>query len=371
VSAKTVESGVALTIDGLEVAYANAVAVSDITLSVKVGQHATLVGPSGCGKTTLLRAIAGLETPLRGRIALFGRTVFDAGLGIDVATERRQLSMMFQSYAIWPHMTVFDNVAYGLRLRRVAKAEITRRVSEALELVGMADYAERDAPRLSGGQQQRVALARSFVFGPKLLLFDEPLSNLDARLRARMRIELKELTARIGITSIYVTHDQEEAMALSDLVMVLDRGRVQQIADPRTAYFRPATAFVGEFMGASNLLPVRHIRPHAESGLAEAELDNGATIICHGSPAPGTPASVLVKTVHVALAAELPPASINQWRCRIVSSVFVGDFVEYVLDWNGLRLRSKDLSTRFFEDGWEIYCHIQPEHAALLARAAD
>src|SRR5690606_24675672 len=192
---------VALEIVDLRISYGSLEVVKGVTITADAGSHLTLVGPSGCGKTTILRSIAGLEKPSGGRISLFGRPVYDSAAGIEVSAEHRDVSMVFQSYAIWPHMTVFENVAYGLRLRKVARAEIDQRVMAALAMVGLEEQAHRPSPMLSGGQQQRVALARSFVFDPKILLFDEPLSNLDAKLRAQMRHELKELTSRLGITA--------------------------------------------------------------------------------------------------------------------------------------------------------------------------
>jgi iron(III) transport system ATP-binding protein len=190
----------------------------------ETGQQVTLLGPSGCGKTTTLRAIAGLERPSAGLIRIGEQVMYSSAAGINVRAEKRGLSMVFQSYAIWPHMTVFENVAYGLRVRRKGKAEIEEKVRAALDLVQMGDYAGRHASQLSGGQQQRVALARACAFSPAVLLFDEPLSNLDAKLRGDMRIELRELQHRLGVTSVYVTHDLEEALAMSDQIVVMRRG---------------------------------------------------------------------------------------------------------------------------------------------------
>jgi len=208
----------------LVVRYGAVTAVRGVSFSVAAGEHLTLLGPSGCGKTTTLRAIAGLEKPTAGEIRIDGTVVYGAGSRVQVPPERRGLSMVFQSYAIWPHMTVFDNVAYGLRVRRESETAIAERVGWALDLVQMGELAGRSASKLSGGQQQRVALARAFVFSPSVLLFDEPLSNLDAKLRAEMRIELKELQRQLGITSVYVTHDLEEALAISDRIIVMRNG---------------------------------------------------------------------------------------------------------------------------------------------------
>src|SRR5918912_4069150 len=219
-------------VEDLVVHYGAVVAVKQASFAVRHGEHLTLLGPSGCGKTTTLRAIAGLEQPSAGEVRIGGRTVYSSSRPVSVPTEKRGVSMVFQSYAIWPHMTVFDNVAYGLRVRRMGKKEIAEKVQWALNLVRMGDLADRSAARLSGGQQQRVALARSFVFSPTVILFDEPLSNLDAKLRAEMRLEIKELQHQLGITSVYVTHDQEEALAISDWVIVMNTGIIEQIGTP-------------------------------------------------------------------------------------------------------------------------------------------
>jgi iron(III) transport system ATP-binding protein len=355
----------AVEIENLVIRYGTFEAVRGVSVDAREGEFVTLVGPSGCGKTTTLRAIAGLEAPTSGRISLFGRTVFDSEKHIDVPTEFREISMVFQSYAIWPHMTVFDNVAYGLRVKKTPKEEIHGRVMKALEMVGLAEYAQREAPMLSGGQQQRVALARSFVFNPKVLLFDEPLSNLDAKLRAQMRIELKELTAKVGITSIYVTHDQEEALALSDKVVVMDRGIIRQQADPLTIYFRPIDRYVADFMGASNIIEVKSASPDS-SGAIRAQTMNGGVIIGSGPMPKQGAAAVAIKSVHLNLTQEYPEGAPNAWKVTVTRRVFVGDVIEYFVNWDGIELRSRELSTKLFEEGQAIFCNVSPDHAVLL-----
>src|SRR5882762_4852668 len=259
----------------LVVRYGEAIAVAGVSFTVARGEHVTLLGPSGCGKTTTLRAIAGLETPTGGAIRIGGETMYSAVERRNVPAEKRGLSMVFQSYAVWPHMTVFDNVAYGLRVRKLPRAEIATQVERALDLVQMRAFADRSAALLSGGQQQRVALARALAFSPRVLLFDEPLSNLDAKLRAEMRVELRELQRRLDITSVYVTHDQEEALAISDRVIVMNVGVIEQIGTPEQIYNRPKNRFVADFVGSANLIKGRVRGPRVAASALEFVAEGG------------------------------------------------------------------------------------------------
>jgi iron(III) transport system ATP-binding protein len=229
--------------------FGHVLAVDRVSLQIEPGELLTLLGPSGCGKTTILRIVAGLETATDGRVFIGEADV------TRLPPNARDVTMMFQSYALFPHLTVFENVAYGLRVQKSPEAEIGRAVQEVMELVGMTGMEGRSPSALSGGQQQRVALARSLVLNPKVLLFDEPLSNLDAKLRKRMREEIRLLQQRLGITAIYVTHDQAEALAISDRIVVMDRGRISQIGTPLQLYHEPANRFVAEFIGEANFLP--------------------------------------------------------------------------------------------------------------------
>ena len=242
---------------GLVKMFGTVTAVNDLSFEAKAGEFLTLLGPSGCGKTTTLRLVAGLERPDRGEIQVGGRLLSSATSGLFVPPERRGMGMVFQSYAIWPHMTVFENVAFPLQELRVPRAEIRERVMTILGTVGLGELHARPAPMLSGGQQQRVALARALVSNPEVLLLDEPLSNLDARLREEMRFELREMQAKLGITSVFVTHDQAEAMTLSDRIVVMNAGRIEQEGSPQEVYQRPSTRFVMDFLGRANHLPAR------------------------------------------------------------------------------------------------------------------
>lgn len=239
----------------LSKAFGSILAVDNIDLDLAEGQLLALLGPSGCGKTTTLRMVAGLERPSSGQIVLDGKVLANAEMSIE--PEKRKLGMVFQTYALWPHMNVFENVAYGLRRARYRNADIHERVKEVLDIVGMSGYGERPATNLSGGQQQRVAVARALATRPNVLLFDEPLSNLDAVLRETMRFEIRSLQQRLNITAIYVTHSQEEALAIADVVGVMNAGRLQQMAPPQELYTRPRTKFVASFVGLSNTIQAK------------------------------------------------------------------------------------------------------------------
>jgi ABC-type Fe3+/spermidine/putrescine transport system ATPase subunit len=224
-------------------------AVDGVSFTIQRGEIFTLLGPSGCGKTTTLRLVAGLEEPDGGEISIAGKPVAVPARGFYLPPEKRQLGMVFQSYAIWPHLSVFENVAFPLRVRRESNEIVQRRVAHALEIVGLGGFADRGATQLSGGQQQRVALARALVYEPEILLLDEPLSNLDAKLREQMRVEIRALQLKLGLTVLYVTHDQAEAMTLSDRIAVINRGRFEQVGTPEQVYETPASPFIAEFLG--------------------------------------------------------------------------------------------------------------------------
>jgi putative spermidine/putrescine transport system ATP-binding protein len=244
----------AVVIDNVAKQYGSVIAVQQLSLSIRRGEFLTLLGPSGCGKTTLLNMIAGFEAPTSGRIAIDGRDV------TNVPPYQRDTGMVFQNYALFPHMSVFDNVAFGLRMRKLDKAAIARGVERALDMVKLAGMEKRGVKQLSGGQQQRIALARAIAFGPRVLLLDEPLSALDKNLRTEMQFELKELHQKTGLTTIFVTHDQGEALSMSDRIVVMSRGEIQQISAPLELYSMPANSFVASFIGEINRLPAARLK---------------------------------------------------------------------------------------------------------------
>jgi len=353
----------AIEVRDLVVRYGSVIAVRGVTFTVGAGEHLTLLGPSGCGKTTTLRAIAGLEKPASGEIRIGGAPVFSSSLSVNIPAERRGLSMVFQSYAIWPHMSVFDNVAYGLRVRKLPASEVTAKVREALELVQLGELGARSASKLSGGQQQRVALARAFVFSPSVLLFDEPLSNLDAKLRAEMRVELKELQRRLDITSVYVTHDLEEALA----IVVMRDGVIEQVGTPGEIYDRPRNTFVADFVGSANLIRGRR-RPDLEhDGLIVIETSGGTLV--HGTPS-GQPsrgdALMAVRTVRLRLDRARPATSVNAWPARIRQRVFQGDFTQYHVEWDGRMLIVRLATADPLAEGDEVYVSADPRYCVLL-----
>jgi iron(III) transport system ATP-binding protein len=299
------------------------VAVDAVDLSLRKGQLVTLLGPSGCGKTTLLRMVAGFEEPTTGDI-FFGEQRVNR-----LAPNARDAAMVFQSYAIFPHLNVFDNIAFGLRLKRLPRAELARRVDGVLELVGLTGMSRRTPSALSGGQQQRVALARCIVMEPRLLLFDEPLSNLDAKLRDQMRVEIRELQQRLGITSLYVTHDQVEAMSLSDLVVIMNDGRVEQVGTPMEVYAKPASRFVADFIGKANFLEGRAVDATTIS-VAGASID-----VPNGVPhAAGQDVTAVVRPEALVIH-QGDGAAEGALRGRVTRAAFLGAIGEVVVEAEG------------------------------------
>lgn len=291
-----------LVVENLSKHFGEVRAIDGVDLTVHDGEFLTLLGPSGCGKSTTLFAIAGLDTPTSGRIAVGDDTFFDSAKNVVVPPERRNCGLVFQSYALWPHMTVEENLAFPLKIRKVSRSERARRIADALSLVEMEDFGKRYPHELSGGQQQRVALARTVVFEPSVLLLDEPLSNLDAKLRTRARVWLRQLQQRLKITTIYVTHDQTEALAMSDRIAVMNKGSIAQLATPEEIFTRPASAFVADFIGSSNFLPGK-LRRRDIDGCGFIDLEDGTLIETAWAPDvdPGSKVLVAVRPEYIQL----------------------------------------------------------------------
>jgi len=306
--------------------------VRGIDLDVKAGEFFTLLGPSGCGKTTTMRMIAGLVRPDAGDIALAGRPVSSAGAGLFVPPAKRGIGMVFQSYAIWPHLSVAQNVAYPLRVRKMRKAAIRAKVMTALEMVDLAEMADRPSPLLSGGQQQRVALARALVAEPSVLLLDEPLSNLDAALRQRMRGWLKDLQRELGVTTLYVTHDQQEALAMSDRIAVMRDGRVVQAGDPLEVYLRPRNRFAAEFTGTTNLVECGIAGGAAPAGVAEVDAGFGRPVRAWaGDAVRGDKALLSIRPEAIELVADGNVSDQDVFAGQVVHRTLLGNVTEYVV----------------------------------------
>jgi iron(III) transport system ATP-binding protein len=319
-------------VDRLTKSFSNRRVLNEVTFSVNEGEFFTLLGPSGCGKSTTLMSIAGFLEPDAGVIVCGDQTFVDRERGISLPAEARNLGIVFQSYAVWPHMTVFQNVAFPLRVRRLKRAELRERVERALELVEMGEYGSRYPHELSGGQQQRVALARSLVYSPSVLLLDEPFSNLDAKLRERARRWLKDLQLELALTTIFVTHDQDEALAMSDRVLVMREGNVLQIDTPEGVYRRPADRFVAEFVGRCNFLEGTVERSETSSALVKLQGAPNVLEIQTGGLAIGSAVTIAVRPESIAVVPggrewELP----NTYTARVRAGSFLGDHYQYEL----------------------------------------
>src|SRR5574337_23762 len=324
-----------LVLEGIEKHFGGVQAVRGVNLEIAEGALVSFLGPSGCGKTTSLRIVAGLEAPTAGRVLVDGRVLSD-DRGV-VPPEHRGMGMVFQSYAVWPHMTVFDNVAFGLRLRRVAREAIRQKVQTVLELVNMAEYAARYPTQLSGGQQQRVALARALATEPAILLLDEPLSNLDALLREKMRFEIRSLQQRLGITTIYVTHSQEEALVLSDVVATMHEGKLVQLGPPEELYRRPRTRFVATFIGLAKIWEGKRLGPDSPGPVVELAGGQRIGVLADGRPAPADRVAVMVRPECIRLAPNGGSATPeNRLRGRVESVTFTGSRVDYFIAVAGL-----------------------------------
>jgi iron(III) transport system ATP-binding protein len=346
-------------------------ALRGIGFGVPKGSFFTLLGPSGCGKTTTLRCVAGLERPDGGEISINEKKVFSSQHGIFVPGNKRDIGMVFQSYAIWPHMTVFKNVAYPLRARKRPRGEIRDRVRKALTLVGLEELEDRLAPRLSGGQQQRVALARALVAEPQVLLLDEPLSNLDAKLRSQMRWELKDLQRRLGTTTLYVTHDQVEALAISDHIALMNAGTIIQIGTPDEIYGSPANEFAADFIGAANIIPAEIIVGPDAEGRTKVQTPIGDLYaMCRWKHEP-TERQVLVafRPEGVSLYLEKPETGENNILRGVVEGfTYLGESTEYHVTLGDQKIQARAPAGVRLKSGLHVYLQIHRDTCLVIRR---
>ncbi len=351
-------STASIRLEALSKHFGDVVAVDGVNLTVDTGTLVCLLGPSGCGKTTTLRMIGGFEEPTEGRIYIGDEDI------TGLAPYDRPTAMVFQSYALFPHMTVQQNIGYGLRARRMAREAIEERVAEAVDLMELAGQEKKSPPQLSGGQQQRVALARALVTRPKVLLFDEPLSNLDALLRVRMRTEIRDVQKQLGITSVYVTHDQEEAFSIADQVAIMNQGRLVQLGAPRELYREPADRFVAEFVGLSNIVPAQVVEANAHGATVKVL---GTTLRSRRAPraTSGTVALVLRPE-----ALTLAVAGAQGVAGRVVSLAFTGPVARYRVVVEDGTVLTVDLPNpdpdQFYEDGTPVVIQLPEEVPSLL-----
>ncbi|HYB10987.1 MAG TPA: ABC transporter ATP-binding protein [Alphaproteobacteria bacterium] len=357
-----------LEVEHLTAGYGPLVAVEDVTFAVSQGEHVTLLGPSGCGKTTTLRTIAGLETPKSGRIVIDGKVIFDADEGRNVPPEKRGLAMVFQSYAIWPHMSVFDNVGFGFRVRGIGRRQARPAVERALSLVTLSAVAGRPASALSGGQQQRVALARAIAYESKVLLLDEPMSNLDAQLRTEMREELNDLRRQLGFTAVYVTHDQEEAFALSDRIVVMRGGRIEQQGAPSEIYCAPKTSFVAAFLGMKNIFDAELYPISGDRKMVEARLAPDVVLRVLNSwitAAASHPARIGFRPIDVRL--ETAGAAPAEGTPGIVTrSLFLGDVAHYYVRSGPIEICAHGRPRSEIVEGRAVRWSVDPDRCVVL-----
>jgi spermidine/putrescine transport system ATP-binding protein len=338
-------------------------ALKDASFAIKAGEFMTFLGPSGCGKTTCLRLISGFDTPTSGRILIDGKDVtFDPPY-------RRDVNQVFQNYALFPHLTIYENIAFGLRMKRIAPADITRRVQRVLEMTALGDFVNRKPAQLSGGQRQRVALARAIVCEPKVLLLDEPLSALDAKLRTQMRTELKQLQKKLGITFIYVTHDQEEALTMSDRVAVINAGRVEQIGTVNEIYYKPATRFVASFIGDTNIVEAQILA--SGSGMLRCRLEGGLELDVGRKEAHASAKLLLSLRPEKIRLHRIDPGGVNSFSCQVTMKIFKGavDELTLIVQGNlqlGALLSNDGKAGADFHEGDQVFASIQPEDIHIV-----
>ncbi|QIG49691.1 ABC transporter ATP-binding protein [Nordella sp. HKS 07] len=350
----------AVKLEGVTKKFGAVAAVDTIDLLIEPGTLVTLLGPSGCGKTTTLRMIAGLEAPSAGRVVIGGRDV------TLLPPNERDVSMVFQSYALFPHMTVMENVSYGLRVSGLSRTEQAAKAKDGLALVGLTGYDARLPSELSGGQQQRVAVARALVLEPQVLLFDEPLSNLDAKLRRKMREDIREIQLKLGLTAVYVTHDQEEALAVSDKIVVMNKGRIAQTGTPADLYERPADAFVADFIGSANLVPAEILardkrRKSVTVALGEAKL------VLRDSGIVGDKVFLVIRPSGVAL--ESKPGKTGSLPAKVERATYLGSHWEYTVDAAGQSIFVMQPVGKRFAAGDHVFMKLDPGQLALVERS--
>jgi spermidine/putrescine ABC transporter ATP-binding subunit len=351
---------IAVDLKGVTLTYGAFVAVKDVDLKIDKGSFVTLLGPSGCGKTTILRSIAGLVTPTSGEIVVAGRLIN------DVPIYKRNIGLVFQNYALFPHKSVADNIAFGLKYRDVPKDEIARKVKRALDMVRLPGVEKKLPSQLSGGQQQRIALARAIVIEPDVLLLDEPLSALDAHLREEMRTELKIIQREVGITTIFVTHDQEEALAMSDRIVVMNHGLIEQNGTPEDVYRMPATKFVASFLGQSNLMAGTIAQ--TGNGSARITLDNGASIEAKApaSAKAGSKVTVIVRAQRLEVGKKAANGA-NKLKGKIAATSYLGGTAIYAIDAEGLKLQANTIiDDQVFREGETVDIAFAPSDCVLL-----
>jgi iron(III) transport system ATP-binding protein len=347
-------------------------AAHEVSFEVPQGKLFTLLGPSGCGKTTTLRSIAGLERPVSGEIVVGGTEIYSSTRGVFVPPNQRGLGMVFQSYAIWPHMTVFDNAAFPLQVgkKKLSRKEVRDRVLRVLKVVALEEMADREATKLSGGQQQRLALARALVMEPPLLLLDEPLSNLDAKLRERMRFELKRLQRELGITTVYVTHDQSEALALSHSIAVMNGGRIEQLGAPREVYERPRNQFVADFIGTTNFIKGQVTAPDA-AGFYRIAAEIGS-LKARGvdSLKAGEEVVLSIRPEDIVLSEERQQGE-NTYDATVDQKVFLGEFVDFQVRIGGRSVQSRAHPSLRTRVGEPLYARIDPDKCVALKATGE
>jgi iron(III) transport system ATP-binding protein len=347
--------------------FKNVVAINHIQLEVNQGEMLTLLGPSGCGKTTTLRCIAGLEKPDEGDIIIDGKPMLSQGF---VQPSRRGIGMVFQNYAVWPHMKVYNNIVYGLKLQRLSRKIIREKAQKVLEMVGLSGLEDRYPSQLSGGQQQRVALARALVGNPKVLLLDEPLSNLDAKLREELRFEIKSLVRRMGITSVYVTHDQAEAMVISDRVAVMEAGNVVQIGSPEQIYQKPANRFVADFIGTMNFIPgeIIEVLPNTDEVYVRTEFSEKMRCAMPDSKTvkAGEKVYASIRPEDVAIFSEPPQTTENLFKGAIAHKAYLGNFLYFFVNVNDTMIRVQVPHYVPQEEGQELYLLFNPKSCMVL-----